>query len=301
VRANSTVGIVELMSPGDGGRVSFKPADASVMAATATIFEGGGHRSLSTDFGITWENVTLGLDSETTAVLQIDPTPGLAHPLVFTHSQPSAAASNRIFYKPLDLTTPWQEASGSAISGAISQLDHTTEPTLHELLVTVEGSRKLYVYSDVRVHLGNLDLFDHTPPLPALSNGVRDAHGNADKSDLQPQTLYYTTAGSRPSRAFRSGDGGQTWTDLTGDLPTGNTGPDFNKLIGNPHNRQQFLLATSRGIYRTDNSGLHWYLYAEGLRLGEDVQDVVINTRGLTHPTLYIGTKGRGFWWRSLE
>jgi hypothetical protein len=31
------------------------------------------------------------------------------------------------------------------------------------------------------------------------------------------------------------------------------------------------------------------------------VQDIVINTHGLDKPTLYIGTKGRGFWQRIVE
>src|SRR5258706_6463792 len=191
------------MQGGDGARVSMKPADSSVMSASSTIFEGGGHRSISTDYGVTFDNVTLGLDQDTSSVIQIDPTPGLKHPLLFTHSQLPTTGLSRVFYKPLDKTTGWKSVS-SALFAPISQLDHTTEPALHEFVVTLTGSRNLFVLTDVRAHLGNLVLFENTPPLPKLSNGVSDAHANAGKSSLEPQTLYYVTAGSRPSRAFRS-------------------------------------------------------------------------------------------------
>jgi hypothetical protein len=49
-------------------------------------------------------------------------------------------------------------------------------------------------------------------------------------------------------------------------------------------------------VYRTDTLGAHWYHYSAGLRLHEDVQDIVINIHGLGIPTLYAGTKGRGLW-----
>ena len=67
-------------------------------------------------------------------------------------------------------------------------------------------------------------------------------------------------------------------------------------LIGNPRMPNQFFLATSRGVYRTDTRGTHWYLYSAGLRLDENVQDIVINVHGLDVPTLYAGTWGRGLW-----
>jgi len=42
------------------------------------------------------------------------------------------------------------------------------------------------------------------------------------------------------------------------------------------------------------------YAFLEGLRLNEDVQDIVINTHNLAVPTLYIATRGRGFWQRAI-
>jgi hypothetical protein len=182
----------------------------------------------------------------------------------------------------------------------ITHLDHTTNPDRHEIIVTREDRRGLWAYVGPRDKLGDLQIMDITPPLPDLTNDVKDAHANADKSGLQPDTLYYTTGASRPSRAFISKDGGHFWSDVTGDLPQ--FGSDFNKLIGNPRNLSELFLATSTGVYRTVDcgKGCHWVPYSEGLRLHEEVQDIVINVHGLSQPTLYVGTKGRGFWKRTV-
>jgi hypothetical protein len=84
-------------------------------------------------------------------------------------------------------------------------------------------------------------------------------------------------------------------------MTTVTSGTDFNKLIGNPNNVFQLFLATSKGVYRSDTAGYNWYLWSEGLRLDEEVQDIVINTHNVGQISLYIGTKGRGFWQRLLE
>jgi len=140
-----------------------------------------------------------------------------------------------------------------------------------------------------------LELADRAP---------RDAHANADKSTLQPDTIYYTTGASRPSQAFVSTDGGQTWTDVTGNMTTGKNGPDFVKLLANPRNLNQLFLATTEGVFRSDTrdaNGPVWEPYSQGLRLREEIQDIVINVHGLDRPTLYVATKGRGFWKRTVQ
>ncbi len=125
---------------------------------------------------------------------------------------------------------------------------------------------------------------------------------SSDKSASQQNTIYYTTGTSRPSAAFLSTNCGQTWLDLTtkhpGELPVE---ADFNKLIRNPLNQRQFFLATSQGVYVRDPVTLQWRAFSEGLRLNEDVQDIVINTHNLGVPKLYIATRGRGFWQRAIQ
>jgi hypothetical protein len=46
---------------------------------------------------------------------------------------------------------------------------------------------------------------------------------------------------------------------------------------------------------------VHWQDYSDGLRYHEQVDDIVINFDNVTKPTLYIATRGRGFWRRTIE
>jgi hypothetical protein len=177
--------------------------------------------------------------------------------------------------------------------------------------LTLEGDRCLYLYTGKRSELGSLTFVDRTPPLKPLTNGSKDAHANADRSAFQPNTIYYTTGTARPSQAFISTDAGKTWIDVTANLDTDKADPDthnvppdldFNKLIGNPKNDlsgnlKDLFLATSAGVYRTNSEG-KWKPYSEGLRSNEEVQDIVINSDHKSPATLYIATKGRGFWQR---
>jgi hypothetical protein len=293
VGANSLV----LVHGSDGGQGSIMPDNDQVITASATSAQ----RSVSYDSGAFWFDVNYNLDHESFPSVQIDPSPGFDHPHTFTHSHDQLELS-RIYFRPTFRPfEPWQRASRFVLPGVITHLDHTTNGENHEILCTREHDRSLSAYVGARGRLGNLDLIDITPPLPELTNDVNDARANADKSGLQPDTIYYTTGSSRPSRAFFSTDGGNTWTDATGDMPMGLT---FNKLIANPRNPAQLFLTTSQGVYRCDWNIIdrfHWVPYSQGLRINEDVLDIVINIHGLDQPTLYVATKGRGFWKRTVK
>lgn len=284
----------------DGGQGSIMPDNPDILAGS---INGDNTRFKSTDRGQSWTSINHGLDGQNFSSVLIDPTANIDDPHIFTPTQNSLGLSN-VFYRNVSDPTSadWQLVSPLFLNGVIDHLDHTTDRDVDEIIVTLENSRKLFTYTGPRSLLGLLFLKQITPkPLPAVTNGIRDASANADKSGLQPDTIYYTTGKSRPSRAFISTDGGQHWGDVTGDMPQGNDGPDFLKLIANPKNLIQLFLATSTGVYRSDTEGLHWYPYSEGLRLNEEVLDIVINVHDLAQPTLYIGTKGRGFWQRIVQ
>jgi hypothetical protein len=290
-----------LVHGSDGGQGSIMPDDDRVITASTT----DGHRSVSYVGGLSWFDVNFDLDHDSFPSVQIDPTPGIALPNIFTHSHHDDSEVNRIYFRPVfNPFVAWETASNQTLEGIITHLDHTTNGERHKIIVTRENDQSLFAFHGSREELGNLRRNNITPPLPELTNDVKDARANADKSGLQPNTIYYTTGSSRPSRAFISTDGGHTWIDATGDLPTGDNGPDFNKLIQNPRDLSQFFLATSRGVYRCDwniVTRYHWVPYSQGLRVNENVQDIVINIHGLDQPTLYVATMGRGFWKRTVQ
>lgn len=300
ILGNAGANTLILIHGSDGGQGSIMPDDDRVITASAT----SGNRSVSYVGGLSWFDVNFNLDTESFPSVQIDPTPGINLPNIFTHSHDNLEIS-RIYFRPVfDPFVAWETASNHTLEGVITHLDHMTNSRFHKIIVTREDRRSLFAFHGPREQLGNLHLANITPPLPDLTNGVKDARANADKSGLQPNTMYYTTGSSRPSKAFMSTNGGDTWIDVTGDLPTDDNGPDFNKLIQNPRDLSQLFLATSQGVYRCDFNIVnryHWVPYSQGLRLNENVQDIVINIHGLDLPTLYAATMGRGFWKRTVQ
>lgn len=292
-------GTLKVFGRGDGGQISIAPEDRETVAASGTTFNAGGDRDITFTLGQSdWFKDQHGLDDDNFSSMLLDPTPGINVPLLFTYSQDFLGISNVYVRNSLDLISNWTLASGEGLFGSLSHIDHTTDPATHEILMTLDGQRKLFALAGPRANLGALDLIDVTPPLPALISGP-NAHANADRSAKQHQTIYYTTAGSRPSRAFVSTDGGQHWLDVTGDLPTG---LDYNKLVGDPRDLLHLFLATSKGAYRTDTGGFHWYKWSTGLRTNENVQDIVVNSDHVSGaPTIYVATDGRGFYQRLVK
>jgi hypothetical protein len=306
---NVAANMVRWALKGDGGQGSIMPDNPLVMTAS---LNGTAGKFVSFNQGLTWSNINDGLEQQKFASLLIDPTPGLDAPLVFTSkllgddsTPPSQIVFRLLDAKLLPLLPPWLPVSPDTLDGVVNHVDHTTNPDVHQLIATLDGHRALFSYSGSRSSLGDYPLVTITPRLQELAEGApRDAHANADKSTLQPDTIYYTTGASRPSQAFVSTNRGQKWTDVTGNMKTGKKGPDFVKLVANPRNLDQLFLATTEGVFRSDThdaDGPVWVPYSQGLRLNEEIQDIVINVHGLDQPTLYVATKGRGFWKRVVQ
>src|SRR5262249_52878032 len=252
------------------------------------------------------------------ATMLIDPTPGVALPFVFTHTDDSqidededkpddpGATSTGVYYKPVAtfLLCDWQLVGPDKVPGSIVELDHTTNPARHELVMTVSGDQRLFAYSGARADLGSLPLEERTPPLcgtpppPTCAPPAdADARTNADRSTLPPATIYYTRGRARPTSTFMSFDAGVTWIDVKGDID-----PDLDlyRLVANPRDTSQLFLATSAGVFRSLDGGGHWQDYSKGLRLHETVEDLVVDADNADPPVLYAATRGRGFWTRLL-
>jgi hypothetical protein len=292
---------------GDGGQVSIMPEQAPVFTFSGTI-GGPGNRYMSIDAGATFIDIACGLrgDDKYPSVL-IDPTPDLAAPSVFTYNVLLGALSSVYIGHLLPLPCGWQPVSFVPISGVITNIDHTTNPVLHAIPVTLADDFHLSAYFGPRFQATDLSLVDITPhSLSCDRPGATciqkpDTRANADRSSLQPDTIYYTTGTGRPSRAFVTRDNGTHWTDVTGNMANDHPLASLNKLIGNPRDPAECFLATSRGVFHSADGGATWTQFNEGLRLHEDVKDIVISADGLREPRLYISTEGRGFWLRTLK
>ena len=298
ILGDATFGIATELHRGDGNQVSIKPDASGVIAASIS---GDDRRDITFDSGDTWNEISNNLGGEDHHVtVLIDPTPGLGllETNVFTYSL--EATTSRVYYRPwFDTASPWAFAGPYRFPGTITRLDHTTNPSRHDLVLTLEGDRHVYVLTGPRAQLGGLEPDMRIPGLSPSSNGMKDARVNADRSAAQPDTIYYTTGTTRPSQAFVSTNCGKTWTEVTANMHKISPDTDFYKLICNPQNPKQLFLATGRGVFETDPSTGKWHAFSEGLRPHELIQDIVITpSSGAGSRTLYIATKGRGFWRR---
>ncbi|MBX7042770.1 MAG: T9SS type A sorting domain-containing protein [Ignavibacteria bacterium] len=103
-------------------------------------------------------------------------------------------------------------------------------------------------------------------------------------------TLYATRNSSQVNQDHvkRSTDFGETWSNISGDLPD-----IFVYAIAvSPVNREHLYIATELGVYATTNGGKNWFEFNEGLP--------IVRTYDIHyHPvdrTLRIATIGRGVW-----
>lgn len=297
----------------DSWHVSIMPDAPRVMGFVSD--PAGKSRRLSYDGGDTSRSIEFNLGIEQSCAVLIDPTPGLSKPQVFTSDQSSGQFSEVYYTDTFSPGPSWKRVGPDKIpvAGRLSNVDVTVDPFNYEIVATVAGDDGIYAYIGGRDQLGSLPLSDISPPRPGIPT-QRDARINADRSVYQPGTLYYTsgeghyTVGKDQVRlAYVSIDGGFHWTDVTGDIATVSGNANLLKLVGNPASagdpsRGQYFLATTKGVFRSDDGGAHWKDYSEGLRYHEQVDDIVINFDHVSgQPTLYIATFGRGFWRRTID
>ena len=137
-----------------------------------------------------------------------------------------------------------------------------------------------------------------TPPLVGFPNR---SVAFADRSVLQPETVYLTTDSGRPSQVWLSEDGGDMWENVTGNLDILLPAASYRELVANPSNLDQLYLATNVGVLRSDDGGDSWYSYMNGLPMVLDVRSIELSFDNAKQPEVMIGTYGRGWWRRVVD
>jgi photosystem II stability/assembly factor-like uncharacterized protein len=91
-----------------------------------------------------------------------------------------------------------------------------------------------------------------------------------------------------PGKVFLTNDQGETWTDITGDLPD----TPANSVAVDPNQANTYYLGTDIGVFQTTNGGQNW------VRLGTGLPRIAVFTVRYHAATksLVIGTYGRGAW-----
>jgi photosystem II stability/assembly factor-like uncharacterized protein len=107
-----------------------------------------------------------------------------------------------------------------------------------------------------------------------------------------PQKVYATFSGFNgtgvPGHVFRSADGGETWVNISSELPD----LPVQVIVIDPRNPSTLFIGTDLGCFRSLNEGTSWEPFNDGL------PNVVVDDMGYFGNTnfLRVATHGRGMW-----
>lgn len=119
----------------------------------------------------------------------------------------------------------------------------------------------------------------------SFSSNITSIEVNTNDSNL----VYVSTSGTSSGRVYKSIDGGNSFTDITGSLP--NVTKNCVKHQ-NLHSQNPLFLATSLGVYRYDDASGDWELFNNNLP-NVTVTDIEIN---IFDNIITASTYGRGIW-----
>lgn len=132
------------------------------------------------------------------------------------------------------------------------------------------------------------DVHERIPGLPPRT-WVADLEPSAHDDDTVLAAFQGYRQGDDANYLFRSDDGGASWRDIAGDLPSGLTLRAVQQDAVNPH---LFYLGTEFGLFISIDDGAHW------VELGAAMPTVPTNdfTIHARDGDLIVGTHGRGVW-----
>jgi hypothetical protein len=305
---------ITYLAGADGGALGLSTDNSSHMIGS---FGAPWTRWSSTDRGATWRQ----LDAGCAAAVEAPMTYPWAYTLEYT---PGFSQRTYTFSRTGGAPTPVYRLMRQALTsvgcswtplhaGNLPALFAST--TLGDVFVAVANnaiadvvylgahkSDKVYVLTG---SAPNMTITERTPsftPLATETNG-NVSFLSADRNPGRPQTIYQTfRAATQAGRIYLalSDNAGQTWEDVSGNINAVATGSTPHELIGNSADLNQLFVATSVGVYRSDNRGVTWTAYGEGLPASLNVVNLEFDGT-VTPPRLLLGSYGRGFYSRDVS
>ncbi len=104
---------------------------------------------------------------------------------------------------------------------------------------------------------------------------------------LDHNTLFVVRSGFGSGKLYMSNDGGQTWTNMSGDLPD-IPASDF---FVDPQRPRQWFIANDFGVYLSTNRGVNWSRQASGIPIVPGLDFDYFSSAGTR--LLRLGTHGR--------
>lgn len=209
-----------------------------------------------------------------------------------TNPQTLYFGSHRL-YKSIDRAVSWNVISGDLTDGQSS--GNLVFNTITTISASGLNNQVIYTGSDdgnVYVTLDGGDTWEN------ISSDLPKRWITRVAADpVEESVAYVTISGYRWDEfiphVFRTGDYGQTWEDISSNLPEA----PVNDIIISPANNLVMFVATDVGVYYTYDGGSSWEV------LGNNLPNVVVNDLVYHQPTnkLIAGTYGRSMYRYDLE
>jgi len=279
---NDADGDWENIYGGDGFYVLVDPENNNYIYAE---YQNGG-LGRSTNGGVSFSNATSGISGSDRFNWNC--------PVVFDPANPEILffGSNRL-YKTTNRAVSWNAISSDLTDG--NQPGNLAYNTLTTISVSPVNSQVIYTGADDgNVHVST----DGGVTYQNISEGLPKRWITRVTADpVEASVVYVTISGYRwdefMPHIFRSDDFGQTWTDISANLPEA----PVNDIIINYPNNQTLFAATDVGVYVSYDQGLSWSV------MGNNLPNVVVNDLVLHKPTnsLVAATYGRSMYRYDLE
>jgi hypothetical protein len=253
----------------DGGYFVVHPTDPRTMYAE--------HQNTdihkSTDGGNTWVQKTTGLSDGTpwTGVITMD----LNNPNILF------AGTTRVFRTTDGCATPWV-ASSQVLSDTVSSIE-----------IAPSDSNRVYVGAGGRIYRSDdggatSPWTEKTTATLPSSRSIKDIA--IDRTNPNRLVICYggTNPGNTPYHVFISTNGGDLWTDISGNLPN----ISVNAVALDSNSANTIYAGTDAGVYRTTDLGVSWEAFDNG------IPNVVISDLHIDveDNALYAATFGRGMY-----
>jgi hypothetical protein len=258
---------------GDGGFVQIDQSNPNTMYHTF-FFGFDGFLERSDDGGLTWSGKTAGINTGDNANFYV--------PYVMDPSNSSRLIlGTDHLYETTNRADSWHLIGGPGSSG------WTANKPVDAIAISRSNPNTIYVTAGGVV----LVTFNDGASWQQINvPGFSDHFGKLAVDPTNNQIAYIVRdhfTGGSGGHVFKTINGGQTWTDISGNLPDIPT----NSIVLDPRNGIIFV-GTDAGVYASSDGGTTWSTYAHGMASAR-VVDMVLNT---TTDILAVGTHGRGMW-----
>jgi hypothetical protein len=262
---------------GDGGFTQIDQSNPNTMYHT--FFFGGfdGFLERSDDGGLTWTGKTSGINTSDNANFYV---PYMMDP---SNSSRLILGTDHV-YETTNKADSWHAIGGPGFSG------WTATKPVDAIAISRSNSNTIYVTA------GGVVLVTFNDGASWQQIDVTGFSGATDHfaklavdptNDLIAYIVRDQFTGGSGGHVFKTTNGGQTWTDISGNLPDIPT----NSIVLDPRTGTIFI-GTDAGVYASTDGGSTWNRYGNGMANAR-VVDMVLNT---TTGILGVGTHGRGMW-----